>query len=155
MDNKLSLYVGKTEAIICESKRKLKKKNYKTLKRNAVSGVSIKLVSAVKYLGINIDSDMSAESSWKTIVRICNSALKFLYREAGCSPTATKETLYLVLTQCDFDYSVSSWYPSMSQTDKKKLQVVQNKLIRFMLNLGLRDHVTTKHTYFVKCGGQG
>ncbi len=123
MDNKLSLHVGKTEAIICESKRKLKN-NYKTLKRNAVSGVSIKLVSAVKSLGINIDSDMSAESSWKTIVRICNRAFKFLYREAGCSPTATKETLYLVLTQCDFDYSVSSWYPSMSQTDKKKLQVV-------------------------------
>ncbi len=39
------------------------------------------------------------------------------------------------------DYSVSSWYPSMSQTAKKKLQVVQNKLIRFMFNLGPRDHV--------------
>ncbi len=30
---------------------------------------------------------------------------------------------------------------SMSQTAKKKLQVVQNKLIRFMLNLGTSDHV--------------
>ncbi len=30
---------------------------------------------------------------------------------------------------------------SMSQTAKKKLQVVQNKLIRFMLNLGPSDHV--------------
>ncbi len=29
----------------------------------------------------------------------------------------------------------------MSQTAKKKLQVVQNKLIRFMLNLGPRNHI--------------
>ncbi len=29
----------------------------------------------------------------------------------------------------------------MSQTAKKKLQVVQNKLIRFMLNLGPSDHI--------------
>ncbi len=55
--------------------------------------------------------------------------------------TATKKTLCLALTQCHCDYSVSSWYPAMSQTAKKKLQVVQNKLIRFMLNLGPRDHV--------------
>ncbi len=56
-------------------------------------------------------------------------------------PTATKKNLCLALTQCNFDYSVSSWYPAMSQTAKKKLQVVQNKLIRFMLNLGPSDHV--------------
>ncbi len=67
-----------------------------------------------------------------------------MYRQAGCLPTATKKTLCLALTQCNFDYAVSSWYPSMSQTAKKKLQVVQNKIIRFMLNLGPRDHVGTE-----------
>ncbi len=56
-------------------------------------------------------------------------------------PTAAKKNLCLALTQCNFDYDVSSWYPSMSQTAKKKLQVVQNKLIKFMLNLGPSDHV--------------
>ncbi len=52
-----------------------------------------------------------------------------------------KETLCLALTQSKFDYSVSSYYPAMSQMAKKKLEVVQNKLIRFMLNLGPRDYV--------------
>ncbi len=56
-------------------------------------------------------------------------------------PTAAKRSLCLALTQCNFDYSVSSWYPAMSQTAKKKLQVVLNKLIRFMFNLGPSDHV--------------
>ncbi len=52
-----------------------------------------------------------------------------------------KEILCLALTQCNCDYSVSSWYPAMFQTAKRKLQVVQNKLIRFILNLGPRNHV--------------
>ena len=54
---------------------------------------------------------------------------------------AAKKTLCLALTQCNFDYCVSSWYPAMPQIAKKKLQIVQNKLVRFMLNLGPRDHV--------------
>ncbi len=41
-------------------------------------------------------------------------------------PTATKRTLCLALTQCNFEYSVSSWYPAMSQITKRILQVVQN-----------------------------
>ncbi len=90
------------------------------------NGVSIKSVSAVKYLGINIDSDMSGETTWKTIISKCNSRFEFMYRQAGCLPTATKKTLCLALAQCNFDYAVSSWYPSMSQTAKKNLQVVQN-----------------------------
>ncbi len=72
------------------------------------NGVSIKPVSAVKYLGINIDSDMSGESTWKTVISKCNRRLKFLYRHAGCLPTATKKTVFLALTQCNFDYSVST-----------------------------------------------
>ncbi len=87
---------------------------------------------------------MSGETTWKTIISKCNSRLKFMYRQEGCLPTATKKTLCLALTQCNFDYAVSSWYPSMSQTAKKKLQVVQNKIIRFMLNLGPRDHIGTE-----------
>ncbi len=131
VDNKLSLHLGKTEAIICGSKRKLKNAQDFEVKCN---GVSISSVSAVKYLGINIDSHMSGESTWKTIVSKCTSRLKFLYRQAGCLPTATKTTLCLALTQCNSDYSVSSWYPAMSQIAKRKLQVGQNKIIRFMLN---------------------
>ncbi len=136
MDNKLSLHLGKTEAILCGSKRKLKNAQDFEGKCN---GVSISSVSAVKHLGINID--MSGESIWKSVISKCNSRLKFLYRQAGCSPTATKTTLCLALTQCKLDYSVSSWYPAMSQIAKRKLQVGQNKLIRFMLNQGPRDHV--------------
>ncbi len=46
---------GKNGSILCGSKRKLKNVQDFEVKCN---GVSIKSVSAVKYLGINIDSDM-------------------------------------------------------------------------------------------------
>ncbi len=75
MDNKLSLHLGKTEAILCGSKRKLR--NVQDFKVEC-NGVPIQSVSAVKYPGINIDSDKSVESSWKTIISKCNSKLKFV-----------------------------------------------------------------------------
>ncbi len=95
VDNKLSLHLGKAAAILCGSKRKLKNvQDFEVI----CNGVSIKSVSAVKYLGINIDSDMSGETTWKTIISKCNSRLKFVYRQAGCLPTATKKALCLALT---------------------------------------------------------
>ncbi len=62
-------------------------------------------------------------------------------------PTATKKNLSLALTQCNFDYFVFSWYPSYVPNSQEELQVVQNKLIRFMLNLGPSDHVGIEQLY--------
>ncbi len=33
----------------------------------------------------------------------------------------------------------------MSQNAKTKLQIIQNKMVRFILDLGPRTHITTKH----------
>ncbi len=60
----------KAEAILCGSKRKLINVQDFEVKCN---GVSVKSVSAVKYFGINIDSDMSGETAWKSIISQCNS----------------------------------------------------------------------------------
>ena len=37
--------------------------------------------------------------------------------------------------------SASSWHSSLTQALKHKLQVAQNKLARFILNLGPRAHI--------------
>ena len=119
IDNKLSLHLGKTEAILCGSKKKLKNVQDFEVK---CKGVSITQVSVVKYLGLNIDSDMSGESVWKSVISKCNNRLKFLYRPAGCFSVATRKTLCLALTQCNFDYSVSYWYPTVSQVTLSTLE---------------------------------
>ena len=57
---------------------------------------------------------------------------------------SARKTLCSALIQCHFDYSCSSWYPSINKNLKDKLQVAQNKMIRFILNLKNRAHIGQK-----------
>ena len=50
-------------------------------------------------------------------------------------------TLTTALIQCYFDYSCSSWYSSLGKGMIKKLQVVQNEAVRFVLDLGPRSRI--------------
>ena len=45
------------------------------------------------------------------------------------------------LIQCHFDYGCSSWYNGLSKRAKSRLQVAQNKAIRFILGIPARAHM--------------
>ena len=45
------------------------------------------------------------------------------------------------LFQCHFDYACSFWYPGLTQLLRNRLQVTQNKMIRFVLKLDQRSHI--------------
>ena len=49
------------------------------------------------------------------------------------------------LIQPHFDYACSAWYPNLTQGLKSKLQIAQNKCIRFCLFLGNREGIRYKH----------
>lgn len=130
--------MGKTECIIFGSKRKLNKiKDFKIVS----NGHTINSQSSVKYLGINIDQSVSGEAIAKNIIQKSNSRLRFLYRQGACLNQQTRKTLCSALLQCLFDYSASAWYSGVSIYHKKKLQVSQNKIVRFIKNLHPRHHV--------------
>ena len=57
--------------------------------------------------------------------------LNFNARKTSCS----------ALIQCHFDYACSSWYPAISTALRNKLQVMQNKMIRFILCLDNRSQI--------------
>ncbi|CAL4126382.1 unnamed protein product, partial [Meganyctiphanes norvegica] len=117
IDNKLSLHLGKTEAIIFGSKRKLSKiKSFEVKSGDVV----INNVNKVKYLGLQIDNTLAGENIVMSIVKKVNSRLKFLYRYSDRLNFAARKTLCTALIQCHFDYSCSSWYPSLGKTLKKK-----------------------------------
>ena len=42
---------------------------------------------------------------------------------------------------CYFDYPCCSWYSVLSQKNKNKLQIMQNKIVLFILGMGLRTHI--------------
>ena len=56
----------------------------------------------------------------------------------------------MALIQCHFDYSCSSWFSGLNKTLKNKLQVAQNKTIRFIKNLDFRASI--KYPVFQEIG---
>lgn len=132
VDNKLSLHLGKTECVLFGSKRKLKRvENFNVVCKDYV----IRSQDSVKYLGLFIDKFLDCEKIVNSIVGKANSRLKFLYRHCKYLNTSTRLTLSSALIQCYFDYSCSAWYAGLNKSLKKKLQVAQNKVVRFILNL--------------------
>ena len=140
-DNKLSLHLGKTEAILFGTKRKLRNMNDFQVK---CANTLINNVKTVKYLGLSLDADLSGESIVSNILNKAGGRLKFLYRYSNVLNTKARKTLCSALIQCHFDYSSSSWYTGLNKGLKKKLQIMQNKMIRFILNLDNRAHIGCK-----------
>ena len=138
VDNKLSLHLGKTEAILFGSKRKLKKNTSFHVK---CDDTIIKNVNSVKYLGLTLDDNLSGESIVYNILKKASSRLRFLYRYSNILNVKSRKTLCSALIQCHFDYSSSSWYSGINKGLKRKLQVMQNKMIRYILNLDSRAHL--------------
>ena len=138
IDNKLSLHLGKTEAILFGTKRKLKNVNNFQVK---CGNTIIKNVKSVKYLGLTLDDNLSWERIVSNILKKAGGRLKFLYRHSNMLNLKARKTLCSALIQCYFDYSCSSWYMGLTKGSKQKLQIMQNKMIRFILKLDSRSHI--------------
>ena len=144
--NKLSLHLGKTESILFGSKQRLHKAEPSL--NISCNGHPIASKDSVKYLGATIDQCLSFEDMVTSIIKKANARLKFLYRKRVFLTKHTKRLLVLSLIQCHFDYASPVWFYGISQHLKNKLQVTQNKLVRFILNLDPRSHVG--HDHFVE-----
>ena len=136
--NKLSLHLGKTESILFGSRQRLKSQTQLDISCN---GQSIQSTKAVKYLGATIDQNLSFDSMASSVIHKSNSRLKFLYRKSKFLTGHTKRLLVNSLIQCHFDYASSAWFLGLSQQLKGKLQVAQNRLVRFILGLPPRSHI--------------
>ncbi len=95
---------------------------------------AINSIAEVKYLGVKINETLSGKGIINTVLKKCNGRIKFLYRQARSFPTTLKKTLCQSLVQSHVDYAISSWYAAMSQKAKTKLQILQNKMVRFILD---------------------
>jgi hypothetical protein len=142
VDNKLSLHLSKTEAILFGSKHRLRSNSSLNIKCN---GTVIKPTSLVKYLGGTIDQILSFDAMARSVLQKANARLKVLYRKKDYLTQPTKKPLVMSLIQCHFDYRCSIRYPSLTQFLKSKLQVTQNKLIRFVIDLDARSHIDPYH----------
>ena len=95
----------------------------------------------VTYLGVTLDQSLSGDVIANKVVSKCTNKVKFLYRNAKQFDLKKKKLLVSALIQCQFDYACTSWYCGLTKRYQSRLQVAQNKVIRFMLNLPPRSHV--------------
>ena len=75
------------------------------------------------------------------VIKKINTRLRFLYRKNRFLSQPLRRLLCNAIIQPHFDYGCSAWYPYLNKSLKKKLQTLQNKCIRFCLNLNNRDHI--------------
>ena len=137
-DNRLSMHKGKTEALILSSKRKVQNTQNFTI---SIDNQTITPSKEVKYLGLKINNTLSGEEIVNSIVCKSTGRLRFLYRHQNLLNANARKILVQSLILCHFDYAIAAWYMSLTKTNKRRLQVAQNKAVRFMLNLGPRAHI--------------
>ena len=137
-DNKLSLHLGKTESILFSSKGNTRKIDGFEVK---YKDQTVQRKESVKYLGVHLTSQVSFSSLVESIVKKANSRLKFLYRYQNCMDLHARRILCFALIQCLFDYANAAWFNNLGKLEKKKLKIIQNKVVRFILCLGPRNHV--------------
>ena len=143
IDNKLSIHMGedKTKVILFASKYKSNDNNILDI---SYKGNKVKQYSSVSYLGCILDESMSGDMMALQVIKKINDRLKFLYRKKDLLSLPLRRILCNAIIQPHFDYACSSWYTNLKQKFKKKLQVCQNKCIRFCLQKGNMFHIGFK-----------
>ena len=88
-----------------------------------------------------MDYQLTREAIVNSIVQKVNGRLKFLYRQCSFLEEKLRKSICSALIQCHLDNACSSWYSGLNKHLKKKLQICQNKTVRFIKNLGPRSHI--------------
>ena len=97
--------------------------------------IHIKQYETVTYLGCLLDGTLSGESMTLKVINKINSRLRFLDRKNEFLSLPLRRLLCNSLIEPHFDYACSAWYPNLNKRLKSNLQILQNKCIRFCLNL--------------------
>ena len=137
-ENRLSLHLGKTQSILFGSKKSLQKDDKLHITCN---GQDIEMKEEVEYLGVVLDQALKCSCIIDKIVSKSINKLTFLYRNTKGFNWQIKRMIVLAMVQCHYDYACAMWFSRISISAKKRLQIVQNKVIRFVLGIPPRTHL--------------
>ena len=130
VDNKLSIHFSedKTKCIVFGTNRKIKNLRELDIRRG---DIKIKQHPQVVYLGCTLDRTLSGDAMATKALGKINGRLKFLYRKQGFLTPYLKRLLCNALIQPHFDFAGLAWYTNLKKILKKKVQITQDKCIRF------------------------
>ena len=103
---------------------------------------NIKQHLEVTYLGCVLDETMSGEPMALKVINKMNGSLNVLYRKNRFMRPELRRMLCNMLIQSHFDYACPVWYPNLTEKMKNKIQITQNKCIRFYLRLDKMHHIS-------------
>ena len=147
IDNKLSLRLGKTESIQFASNRKLKQHEFL---RSSCNGIKVGGKEVVTYLGGQLDQDLSGKYMAQKIIKTANARLKILYRKKIFLNQYCRKTVCMAMIQLRIDYASNLYYHGLPKLLQSRLQVVQNKMNRYVLNYSNRTHLVANDFNEVK-----
>ena len=147
IDNKLSLHLGKTESLLFASNRKLKQQKFLRISCNCIKVGGKEVVT---YLGGQLDQDLSGKSMAQKIIHKANASLKFLYRKKMFLNQYCMKTVCMAMIQSRIYCASNFYYHGLPKFLQSRLQVVQNKMIRYVLNYSNRTHLVANDFNEVK-----
>ena len=132
--NKLSLNVVKTRSMLITTKQR--KKYLETSDQNfkpSIREENFQVISSTKYLGIQIDKNLTWKNQIKSVTEIASRAIRFLKYAKNFLPDAVVKTLYNSIVEPHFQYCCSVW-GCCNSTDILQLQRLQNRAARIVTN---------------------
>ena len=132
--NKLSLNVVKTRSMLITTKQR--KKYLETSDQNfkpSIREENVQVVSSTKYLGIQIDENLTWKNQIKSVTEKASRAIGFLKYAKNFLPDAVVKTLYNSIIEPHFQYCCSVW-GCCNSTDILQLQRLQNRAARIVTN---------------------
>ena len=142
IENKLTISIEKTNFVLFHTPNKPLVKNLREIETEAMN---IKRVDVVTYLEITNDEKLT----WNAHVEnVCNSLLKFFGIIKQVRHRVTKNTvrqLYHAFIYSKIKHGLEV-YGNTSLKNISKVQVMQNKLLRYIMHLDIRTRTDFLHT---------
>ena len=124
---KMEFHPDKCEVIHISHKRNIIKHEYN------LHGHILKAVTAAKYLGVTITSDLKWNRHIDSAATKANRVLRFLRRNLKVKSSSLKEKAYKTLVRPSMEYAATVWDP-YTQNNINRLEMVQRRAARYTLN---------------------
>ena len=138
-NDKLRLNVNKSKSLIFGSRNKLGKVDYsKTLH---IAGIHLKFVDKYKYLGVNLDKELTLNSLLSDVKKSVLQKLFTLRKLRYYITEKTSLSIYKQTILPIFDYA-GFMLIACNKSDRNDLQVIQNDALRTCYNVKRRDRLS-------------
>ena len=132
--NKLSLNVAKTRSMLITTKQKKKclMASNQAI-QPSIREEHIEVICNTKYLGVQIDENLTWKNQIKSVTEKASRAIGFLKYAKHFLPETIVKTLYTSIVEPHFQYCCSVW-GCCNSTDILQLQKLQNRAARIVTN---------------------